>query len=149
MKNCSSFWAISLLLCACVSSHAQWKELPATGSPSNQLPDRTTLAGQAGMGPLLMVKLVNQKANAQNHKVVVEVETDGLKLVDPAAVKNEPRIDEAYIQYRLDNGPIQNSSSKTWTFEHLSAGKHLVRIALATSDRHQLGREKSLLVKVP
>jgi hypothetical protein len=149
MKAPCSFGAILLLLCSCLPAYSQWKEPPATGSPSNQLPDRTTLAGQAGLGPVLIVRLIDPKANAQNHKAVIEVQTDGLKLVDPAAVNHEPRLDEAHIQYRLDNGPIQNTTSKTWIFENLSAGNHLIRVALATSDDHQLGREKSLRLKVP
>lgn len=136
-------------LCAGFPAYGQWKEPPATGSPSSQLPDRTTLAGQASLGPLLIATLVNVRANAKNHKAVVEVQTDGLKLVDPDATKNGPRVDEAYIQYRLDNEPIRNSTSKTWAFEHLSSGEHLVRVALATTDGHQIGEERSLRVKVP
>lgn len=148
MKGCFGFWTISFLLCACLPAAAQWKELPSTGSPSNQLADRTTLAGQAGVGPLLIAKLIDAKANAQNHKVVVQVETDGVKIVDPA-LDGEPKIDEAHIQYRLDNSPIQNTTTKTWTFKQVASGVHLIRVALATSDNHQLGEEKSLRVKVP
>jgi hypothetical protein len=144
-----SFGAILFWLWACLPVYSQWKQLPATGSPSNRLPDRTTLAGQAGLGPALIVKLVNPKANSRNHKAVIEVQTDGLELVDAVAANHEPRFDEAHIQYRLDNGPIQNTTSKTWTFEHLSPGEHLVRVALATSDDHQLGAETSLKIKVP
>ena len=143
------FWVTVFWLCAYLPAYSQWKEPPATGAPANQLADRTTLAGQAGLGPMLIVKLVHPRANAQNHKAVIEVQTDGLKMVDPAAVNHEPKVDEAHIQYRLDNGPIQNTTSKTWTFEHLSTGEHLIRVALATSDDHQLGREKSVKLKVP
>jgi hypothetical protein len=149
MKDRLSFCAISLLICACLPASAQWKELPSTGSPSNRLPDRTTLAGQAGLGPLLIVKLVDPKTSVQSHKAVIEVQTDGLKMVDPAAVNHEPKFDEAHIRYRLDNGPIQDTTSKTWTFENLSSGQHVIRVALATSDDHQLGEEESLRVKVP
>jgi hypothetical protein len=149
MKDRLSFCAISLLLGACLPALAQWKELPSTGSPSNRVPDRTTLAGQAGLGPLLIVKLVDPKSNARSHKAVIEVQTDGLKLVDPAAANHEPKIDEAHIQYRLDNEPIQDTTSKTWTFENIPSGEHVIRVALATSDHHQLGEEKSLRVKVP
>ena len=140
--------AISILLCACLPAAAQWKEPPATGSPANELPDRTTLAGQAGMGPLLAVNLVNAEENARNHKAVVQVQTDGVNIVDPSD-KHESKIDEVHIQYRMDNEPIQNTSAKTWTFDHLSSGNHLVRVALATSDNRQLGKERSLRVKVP
>lgn len=149
VKSRNNFCAITLALCACLPAYGQWKELPATGSPSNRLPDRTTLTGQSGQGPLLMVKLVEPEHNAQNHKAVVEVQTDGLKIVDPAAADNEPKLDEGHIQYRLDNGAIQNTTSKTWTFGHLSRGEHLIRVALASNDGHQLGSEKALKVKVP
>jgi hypothetical protein len=149
VKALLNFCAILLCLWACLPAYGQWKEPPATGSPSNQLPDRTTLAGQAGLGPLLIATLVDQKANARDHKVVIEVQTDGLKMVDPAVVKSEPRFDEAHIQYRLDNDAIRNTTSKTWTFEHLSRGTHLIRVALATSDNHQMGKEKTLKVNIP
>ncbi len=143
-----AFWAITILLFACLPAAAQWKEPPATGSPANELPDRTTLAGQAGMGPLLAVNLVNAEENARNHKAVVQVQTDGVNIVDPSD-KHEPKIDEVHIQYRMDNEPIQTTSAKTWTFDHLSSGNHLVRVALATSDDRQLGKERSLRVRVP
>jgi hypothetical protein len=149
VKPHGHFCAVGLLLCTCLPAYSQWNELPATGSPSNRLQDRTTLVGQAGLGPSLIVKLLNQKANAQHHRVVVEVQTDGLKMVDPAAANYEPRSDEAHIQYRLDNGPIQNTTSKTWTFNHLSPGEHLIRVAVATSDNHQLGGEKAVKMRVP
>jgi hypothetical protein len=148
IRHCVGFCATWFFLAACLAANAQWKEPPATGSPVNRLPDRTTLAGQAGMGPLLIAKLVQPQLNASNHRAVIEVQTDGFKIVNPA-VEREPRIDEGHIQYRLDNGAIQNTTSKTWRFEHLSPGWHVVRVALATSDNHQLGREKRLKVNVP
>ena len=149
MKPRVKICVTALLLFVCLPAYCQWKEHPATGSPPNQLPDRTTLSGQAGLGPLLIVKLVDQGVNARQHKVVIEVETDGLKMVDPASVNHEPRSDEAHIQYRLDDGPIENSTSKTWTFDNLSAGEHLIRVAVAASDNHQLGREKIFRLRVP
>lgn len=149
MKALGKVCTITLLLYGCLPGYGQWKQPPATGSPSNRLPDRTTLAGQSGMGALLMVKLVDPRANAQNHKAVVEVQTDGLKIVDPAAANYEPKLDEGHIQYRLDNGQIQNTTSKTWTFGHLSRGEHVIRVALASNDGHQLGSEKTLKIKVP
>ncbi len=148
MKPNVGISAVVILFCACMPAAAQWKEPPATGSPANELPDRTTLAGQAGMGPLLEAKLVDAEGNARNHKAVVDVQTDGVNIVDPSD-KHQPKIDEVHIQYRLDNEPVQNTSAKSWTFDHLSSGNHLVRVALATSDDRQLGKERSLRVKVP
>lgn len=129
--------------------NCQWKELPATGSPTERLPDRTTLAGQSGLGPLLIAKLVDEAANAKQHKAVVDVQTDGVRLVDPEAVHHKPKIDEAHIQYQMDGGAVQNSTSETWTFQHLSRGEHHIVVALATSDNHPIGKAKRLRVRVP
>lgn len=142
------YCVISFLLCACIPATAQWKERPATGSPPNELPDRTIFVGQTGLGPLFTAALVDAESNAKKHKAIVEVQTDGLTLANPAA-NNSPKLGEGHIQYRLDNGPIENSTSKTWTFEHLAHGKHLIRVALAASDNHQIGEVKSLPVSVP
>lgn len=129
--------------------YCQWKELPSTGSPNEHLPDRTTLVGQSGLGPLLIAKLVDERANARQHKVIIEVQTDGVQLVDAKAVHHQPKIDEAHIQYRLDRGPVQNSTSKSWTFAQLSSGQHEINVALATSDNHPLGEPKRLRVHIP
>ena len=147
--KCAASRTVIILLSLCLPAAGQWKEPPSTGSPTSRTSDRTTLTGQAGMGPWLTMRLVNPKNNAQSHKAIVEVQTDGVKIVNPIVVNHEPRLDEAHIQYRLDNGPIQNTTSKSWTFEHLSRGEHFIRVALASSDNRQLGREVSLKLKVP
>lgn len=131
------------------TAFAQWKEPPATGSPKNNLPDRTTMVGQSGMGPLLLAKLADPDENAKSHKAVIVVDTDGVRIVDPASVHYEPRLDEAHIQYQLDNGPAYASTSKEWTFSHLSHGEHTVTIALISSDNHPMGKKKVLKVSVP
>jgi hypothetical protein len=141
--------AVAVLLVVSATAYSQWKEPPATGSPENNLPDRTTLVGQSGMGPLLIAKLVDADENAKKHQAVVQVETDGVLLVDPAAAHHEPKLDEAHIQYRLDGGPIDNSTAKYRTFDHLSSGEHRIWIALASSDGHQMGKGKTLKVRIP
>lgn len=140
---------IALLVLISALAYSQWKEPPATGSPDNNLPDRTTLSGQSGMGPLLIAKLVDADKNAKNHRAVIQVETDGVFLVDAEAAHHEPKLDEAHLQYRLDNGAIVNSTSKSWTFDHVSKGEHEIWVALASSDGHQLGKGKSLKVRIP
>jgi hypothetical protein len=137
-----------LLLFPC-TGYGQWKEPPATGSPQNTLPDRTTMVGQSGMGPLLIAKLIDRDANAKKHQAVVAVQTDGVRLVDSAAANHEPRLDEAHIQYRLDDAPAQDSTSKTWTFAKLSSGEHRIRVTLVSSDNHPMGKDKVLKVRVP
>lgn len=129
--------------------YCQWKELPSTGSPTEHLPDRTTLVGQSGLGPLLIAKLVDEQRNAKQHKAIIEVQSDGLRLVDPEAAHHQTKIDEAHIQYRLDEGPVQNSISKTWTFAQLSAGEHVIEVALASGDNHPLGKPEKLHIRIP
>lgn len=129
--------------------YSQWKELPSTGSPAERFPDRTTLAGQSGAGPLLIASLIDEERNAKHHRAVVEVQTDGVRLVDPAQAHYQPKIDEAHIQYRLDGGPVRSTTSKTLIFDQLSPGNHQVYVTLATSDNQPVGKSKRLHFHVP
>lgn len=140
--------ALGVLLLA-PKAECQWKQPPSTGSPESHLPDRTKLAGQSGTGPLLTARLLDKEANAKKHRVVVEVQTDGVELVDATAVQNEPRLEEAHIQYTLDDQPAHNSTSKTWTFENLSPGEHRIQVTLASSDNRKIGKGTTLMVEVP
>lgn len=137
------------LLFVLPQGYCQWKELPSTGSPTEQFPDRTTLAGETGAAPLFTASLVDKDINAKQHKAIVKVETDGVRLADPAQAHYQPKIDEAHIQYRLDGGPVQNTTSKTWNFDQLSPGEHQIYVALATSDNHPVGKVKKLHVHIP
>jgi hypothetical protein len=133
----------------CATGSSQWREPPATGSPANELPDRTTLAGQTGLGPLLIADLVDKSDNAAHHKIVVKVQTDGVKIVDPTAANHEPRLDEAHIQYQLDGNTPYDSTSKTWTFDNVPSGEHRIKVRLASSDNQQMGKGKLLKVHIP
>jgi len=126
----------------------QWKEPPATGSPENTLPDRTTLAGQSGLGPMISAILVGPAANAKMHKAVVEVQTDGVRVVDPATHK-QPKLDEAHIAYQLDEHARIDSTSLAWTFTDLRSGDHRIRVSLISNDNHPMGKEHLLKVHVP
>lgn len=127
----------------------QWKELPSTGSPQNQLPDRTTLVGQSGMGPLLRAELLDKESNAKQHKAVIKVQTDGVEIVEPSGAHAEPKLDEAHLQYQLDAGPVQQTTSKTWSFENLPKGEHIIHINLVGNDDRPLGETKTLTVNIP
>ena len=132
-----------------VQLHGQWKQLPATGSPPERLPDRTTLAGQSGLGPLLTAKLIDKEENAKQRRAVIEVQTDGVQLVDPNVVGREPKLDQVHVQYRLDDNPAQNSASKSWTFENIPPGEHEIHVRLAANDNHPVGMSTTLKVKIP
>lgn len=125
---------------------AQWKEPPSTGSPTYRLPDRTIWAGQSGLGPVLTAKLVDKDRNAKQHRAIVEVDVDGVRLVYP---EKEPNLEEAHIQYRLDNEPPRDSASKSCAFEQLAPGEHRIRVTLASSDGRRIGKGTTLKVTVP
>jgi len=139
--------ALMLLVPASIA-HGQWKEPPKTGSPTNTLPDRTTLAGQSGMGPLITAVLVEPEMNASAHRAVVKVETDGVEIVDPAKVK-EPKLDEAHIRYQLDaETPVQTTLER-WTFDRLASGNHRIKVSLESNDGKQMGEQQTLKIHVP
>lgn len=143
--------ALFLFIASCLVPGAavcQWKEPPATGSPQNTLPDRTMFAGQSGLGPMISAVLVDAAGNAKMHKAVIEVQTDGVNIVDPATHK-EPKLDEAHIAYQLDDHNRVDSVSKMQTFTDLRAGDHRVRVSLMSNDNHQMGKEQVLKVYVP
>ena len=141
--------ALIITMLAPVAGWPQWREPPATGSPANELPDRTTLAGQSGLGPVLIAEFVDKDLNAKKHKAEIKVKTDGVQIVNPASAHYEPRLDEAHIRYQLDDGHIYDSTSKTWTFENLPSGEHHIKVTLASSDNQQRGKGKLLKVDIP
>ncbi len=98
---------------------------------------------------MLTAKLVDKEKNAKQHRAVVAVETDGVAMVSAEAAGHEPKLDQAHLQYRLDKDPVQNSASKSWTFENLSPGEHEIRVSLASGDDHPIGMSRTLKVKVP
>lgn len=130
-------------------AYGQWKQEPSTGSPTERLPDRTTLVGQSGIGPFLKARLADKEKNAKKRRAVVVVQTDGVKLVSTAAGEGTPQLDEAHLQYKLDDGPVQNSTELTWTFDDLSPGEHEIHVALAGNDNRVIGKGMTLTVKVP
>lgn len=129
-------------------AYAQWKQPPGTGSPPQNLPDRTPLVGQSGMGPFLKASLVNKENNAKNHRAVIEVQTDGVELVSGTS-GSDVKLDQAHLQYQLDDGPVQNSTARTWTFDNLKPGKHEIHVSLAANDNHPVGKGATLTVTVP
>ena len=140
------FLAIAVLSAAAC---AQWKQAPSTGSPEYRLPDRTTLAGQSGLGPLLAARLLDEEQNARGHRAVIAVSTDGVHLTDGRASSGEPKNDEAHIAYRVDGSSIKYATSSTWTVENLHPGTHLIHIWLAAADNRQVGMETTLKVNIP
>ncbi len=141
--------ALLCVLFVCPRAYCQWNHHPTTGSPENRLPDLTTMAGQSGLGPVMTAKLVDQEQNAKHHRAVIQIETDGVRLVDAASADHQPRLDEGHIRYRVDNGPEQNSTSKTITLENLPSGTRLIHVDLMDSTEAKMGRSTTLKVEIP
>ena len=144
----TAFVLFSMLMLSAVGQ-AQWIENPATGSQPERVPDRTVLAGQSGMAPLMTAKLVNKNANAREHRAVVEVETDGVHMVDAASVNHVPNLEQAHIQYQLDSGDLINSTAKTMKFDGLAPGEHRIQVKLAGNDNKPIGKATTLKVHIP
>ena len=126
----------------------QWKEPPATGSPPNELRDRTPLAGQSGLAPLLDAKLLDRDSNARQGRAVIQVETDGVVIVPAAEANYQPKLDEAHIEYRLDQEPPRDTTSKRIVLEKLAPGEHVIHVSLVASDGRTMGVAKTLTLRV-
>lgn len=128
---------------------AQWREKPMTGSQPEMLPDRTDIAGQSGLGALITAQLVDEHANARQHRAVVQVQTDGLQIIDGASANYAPRLNQAHIQYQLDAGAPADTTSRRIELAGLSPGEHQIRIALVGNDNKPIGHQSTLKVHIP
>jgi hypothetical protein len=143
------FLAVALLSTAIVvAAHAQWRQNPTTGSVPQHLPDRSTLYGQSGMGPMIQAMLVNNDQNAKAHRIVIRVETWGVNLVSPDP-NAPPRLDQAHIQYHLDNNQPVNTANKTAVFTDVPRGHHVITVLLADNHGNVLGMRDTLKVDIP
>src|SRR5262245_44674911 len=60
----------------------------------------------AGPAPELSARLSDPDEKAQEHTATVEVQVEGIQLIDPAAVHDQPQTGQGHLHYRLDNGPV-------------------------------------------
>jgi hypothetical protein len=97
---------------------------------------------------MISAKLVNAAANAKMHKTVVQVQTDGVSIVDPAS-HQQPKLDEGHIGYQLDDHNRIDSTALVYEFADVGAGDHRIRISLLSNDNRPMGKEQILKVHVP
>ena len=128
---------------------AQWREQPETGSQPERLDDRTTLAGQSGLAPSLSASLADPHGNARQHRAVVQVETEGIRLVSQAGEGTAPKLDEGHLQYRLDSSAPLESTSTSMQFDNLSPGEHHIQVMLVGNDNRPAGPSKTLTISIP
>lgn len=106
-------------------------------------------AKAAGHPLALTATLVNPEHNAKEHAATVQVNIAGVEMVDPAAVKEEPKDGQGHLHYRLDNGPVVATTATKLSFHDLPSGQHTIVVMLAGNDHSPLGPQTTLKVTIP
>jgi hypothetical protein len=96
-------------------------------NPSQQGGMRTPAEG-------LTAKLVDAEKKAQEKAATVQVQVSGVKLIDPAAAKEQPRKGQGHLHYRVDGGPVIATTSTKLSFHELTSGEHKIVVTLAAND---------------
>lgn len=99
--------------------------------------------------PTMQAKLIDADEKAKKNSATVSVEVHGLKLIDPAAVKEKPAKGQGHLHYRVDNGPIIATTATKLSFHELASGAHTFTVILAANDHSPLGPSATLNVTVP
>ncbi len=97
----------------------------------------------------LSLKLIDADQKAQKKSATVSVQVRGLKLVDPASVKEKPAQGQGHLHYRLDNGPVIATTATKLSFHELVSGPHSFTVNLAANDHSPLGPSQTVNVTVP
>lgn len=108
-----------------------------------------TFAKTKPAAPGLTVKLIDADQKAQKKSATVSVQVRGLRLVDPASVKEIPAKGQGHLHYRLDNGPIIATTVTKLSFHELASGPHSFTVSLAANDHSPLGPSETVAVTVP
>jgi hypothetical protein len=103
----------------------------------------------AGHAAALTATLVNPEHNAKERAATVQVTIAGVEMVDPAAVKEEPKAGQAHLHYQVDNGPVVATTATKLSFHDLSAGQHTIVVMLAGNNHSPLGPKATLNVSIP
>jgi hypothetical protein len=103
-------------------------------------------AGQAGA---LTATLVNPEHNAKKQAATVQVTVAGVEMVDPAAVKEEPKAGQGHLHYQVDNGPVVATTTTKLSFHDLSSGQHTIVVMLAGNNHSPLGPKATLNISIP
>lgn len=130
-----------------ISASGQWIEKPSTGSPQRYFPDRTNVAGMVGLEPKLGAVLIDITQNAKQRKIVVQADVWGANLIAPENA--EPRNDQAFLSFVLDDNPPAKTDQKEYTFRDVQPGQHTVTVRLLSADGQQVGSNVVLGVHIP
>jgi hypothetical protein len=98
---------------------------------------------------LLQARLVDPEMKAKKKATTVEVDVEGVQLVEPWDAGFEARPGQAHLEYQLDGGVVVATTAKKLSFHDLEPGAHRLVVRLAGNDRSTLGPEQALLVTIP
>ena len=104
---------------------------------------------KAGHAAKLVASLVDAEAKARQQAATVKVDVTGVKLIDPALVKEKPAPGQAHLHYQVDDGPVIATPTTKLSFHGLKAGSHRIKVMLAANDHSPLGPEQTLDVTIP
>jgi len=103
----------------------------------------------AGTSATLSATLVDKEKKAKEKSATVEVKVTGLKLTDPATVKEQPKAGQGHLHYKVDNGPVIASTMAKLSLHDLTPGAHKIIVMLVGNDHQPLGPEQTLEVQIP
>lgn len=97
----------------------------------------------------LDASLVNPEKNSAKKAATVQVKVDGVELVDPASVNEQPKAGQGHLHYRVDDDPVIATTTTKLSFHDLKPGAHKIVVMLAANDHSPLGPQKTLDVTIP
>jgi hypothetical protein len=137
--------AAALVLCLYVCSPG--KALAQTTPPAGA--DGAANAKDMRSEPSLSVKLIDADQKAAKHSATVSVKVSGLKLIDPASVKEKPAKGQGHLHYQVDDGFIIATTTTKLSFHGLASGPHSFKVILAANDHTPLGPSQTVNVTIP
>jgi hypothetical protein len=99
--------------------------------------------------PALTATLVDPENKAQQKAATVDVKVTGIRIIDPAIVKEKPRTGQGHLHYQVDDGPIIATTARKLSFHGLTTGPHKIVVTLAGNDHNPLGPQETLNVTIP
>jgi Family of unknown function (DUF6130) len=106
--------------------------------------------GTRGRGTAtLTARLVDPEKKAQQKAATVAVKVTGVRIIDPAIVKERPRAGQGHLHYQVDDGPVIATTAMKLSFHGLTSGPHKIVVTLAGNDHNPLGPEETLNVTIP
>jgi hypothetical protein len=140
----SRTWALTaagVVALGVASAAAQYQSAPAQPAAQKGV--------KAGHDASLTASLVDAEAKARQQAATVKVVVTGVKMTDPALVKEKPAKGQGHLHYQVDDGPVIATTTMKLSFHGLKPGQHKIMVALAGNDHSPLGPQQVLEVTIP